>query len=64
MALIVITIADGGEGPAVSVQGEPGFSADMPETQLTPAQGIALVMLKALEDNVKKEKGLIEVVAG
>ncbi len=63
MALIVITVVDTEQGPAVSVVSEPGLERGEGVT-LTPAQGCALLMLDALSSEpVKQDNGLIQLLS-
>jgi hypothetical protein len=62
MALVVITIADSPEGAQVAVQAEPALPAGRPNVMLTPAQAAALTMLAALQDEIKQDRGLIQLI--
>lgn len=61
MALIVITVSDSDEGAQVSVLSEPGIPTD-PLATLTPAQGAALSMLSALQNEITQDRGLIQLI--
>lgn len=63
MALIVITVADSPEGAQVSVVSEPAFDASQSAREVTPAQLTALAMLKALEGEIKRDRGLIQLLS-
>lgn len=64
MALIVITIADSGNGDVeVGLLSEPAIPSDQNAT-LTPAQVVALDMVAAStrEAPVKEDRGLIQLI--
>lgn len=64
MALIVITVHDGPQGAEVGVLGEPALDPNQPQAMLSPAQGVALLMLSALNSEpVKQDRGLIQLLS-
>ena len=61
MALIVITVADTEDGAQVSVQCEPALPKDV-GAECSPAQITALNMLRALQQSIKQDHGLIQLI--
>ena len=62
MALIVITVVDSPEGAQVGVVSEPAFDTGQSAREVTPAQLAALSMLKALESEIRQDRGLIQLI--
>ena len=48
MALVIITLQDGAQGPSVTVNSEPAMPTNVLQGQPTPAQAAAAIMLNAL----------------
>lgn len=61
MALVIITVRDNGDEAEVGVLSEPMIPEDG-STLLTPAQGAALTMLNALREEIKEDRGLIQLL--